>query len=294
MASYRKIVFVVASLILILVQSSYGQGDTVNLQLRWKHQFQFAGYYAAQKKGFYENENLKVKIQEYTPGHSSVDIVLSGEAQYGVFGSDVLLSYMQGKPVKVLACIFQHSPYSILSLEGRGVSKPTDLSGKKIMAAEMGSIILKSLLQNEGIPQDSIAVVPLNIDRFFKDSTIAALIVYKAFEPFKYEKEGYKPIQIDPSDYGVDFYGDVLFTSESETRDYPERTEKFKRASLRGWEYALEHPDEIIDYILKLPGVKERGIDRQMLRKEFLVMEKLIRPNLVEIGHMNKGRWEFI
>lgn len=294
MVLYSKVVFVIVSFILFFVQTIYGQEDTVSLQLRWKHQFQFAGYYAAQKKGFYNDENLRVKIIEYTPGRTAVNEVLSGNAEYGVFGSDILLPYMEGKPVKVLCCIFQHSPYSVLSIKGRGVSKPTDLSGKRIMTAEMGGIILKSLLQNEGIPEDSVEFVPLDIDRFLLDTTVAAIVSYKAFVPFNFEKKGYEIVQIEPSDYGVDFYGDILFTSDKEINEHPERVDKFKRASLKGWEYALEHPDEIIEYILKLPGVKERGVDKQMLKAEFLVMEKLIRPNLVEIGHMNKGRWEFI
>lgn len=294
MAWYSKILFAIVGVLLVFVQTIYGQEDTVSLQLRWKHQFQFAGYYAALKKGYYEEEKLHVKITEYRQGSAVVEEVLANRAQYGVSGSDILLSYMQGKPVKVLASIFQHMPYVIISIKERGISKLTDLSGKKIMGAEMGSIVLRSLLQNEGIPQDSVKFVPFNAEEFLKDTTISAIVTYKSVVPFEYAKRGYETTQIEPSDYGVDFYGDILFTSEYETKNNPERVEKFKKASLKGWEYALQHPQEIIDYILLLPGVKERGVDRQMLEAEFAILEDLIRPNLVEIGHMNKGRWEFI
>src|SRR5690606_706939 len=142
--------------------------------------------------------------------------------------------------------------------------------------------VLRSLLQNEGIPQDSVKFVPFNAEEFLKDTTISAIVTYKSVVPFEYAKRGYETTQIEPSDYGVDFYGDILFTSEYETINNPERVEKFKKASLKGWEYALQHPQEIIDYILLLPGVKERGVDRQMLEAEFAILEDLIRPNLVE------------
>ena len=294
MVSYSKVLFAIVGFLVVFMQAIYGQEDTVNLQLRWQHQFQFAGYYAAQQKGFYEDEKLHVKIAEYKSGRSAVEEVLADRAQYGVAGSDILLSYMKGKPVKVLASIFQHSPYVIVSIKGRGVFKPTDLSKKKIMTAEMGSIVLYTLLQNEGIPKDSVKLVPFNAEEFLRDTSINAIVTYKSVVPFDYTKKGYETMKIEPSDYGVDFYGDVLFTSEDETKNNPERVEKFKRASLKGWEYALAHPDEIINYILTLPGVKERGVDKQMLKTEFMALEDIIRPNLVEIGHMNKGRWEFI
>lgn len=201
MAWYSKILFVIVGILLVVVQTIYGQEDTVNLQLRWKHQFQFAGYYAALKKGYYEAEKLHVKIIEYKQGHSAVEEVLTNRAQYGVLGSDILLSYMQGKPVKVLASIFQHSPYVIISVKERKVSKPTDLSQKKIMAAEMGRIVLRSLLQNEGIPQDSVKFVSFNAGEFLKDTTISAIVTYKSVIPFDYAKKGFETVQIEPSDY---------------------------------------------------------------------------------------------
>ena len=68
----------------------------VNLQLKWRHQFQFSGYYAAQAKGFYQAEGLKVNILEGGASNSSVDAVTSGKAQYGVSDSEIMLDYAQG------------------------------------------------------------------------------------------------------------------------------------------------------------------------------------------------------
>ena len=82
--------------------------DVVNLQLRWKHQFQFAGYYAAIKKGYYKEEGLEVNLIENTQNQSAIEAVLKGEAEYGVTSSELVVARANGKPVVILASIFQH------------------------------------------------------------------------------------------------------------------------------------------------------------------------------------------
>ncbi len=77
--------------------------ERVVLQLRWFHQFQFAGYYAALEKGYYRNVGLDVVIQERDLTQDTLDVVASGEAEYGVTNSEVLLHALRGKPLVVLA-----------------------------------------------------------------------------------------------------------------------------------------------------------------------------------------------
>ena len=77
--------------------------EKVTLQLKWKHQFQFAGYYAAQAKGYYREAGFDVTIREAQEGHDPADIVLAGEAQYGVGSSELVLRRAKGHPVVVLA-----------------------------------------------------------------------------------------------------------------------------------------------------------------------------------------------
>lgn len=90
--------------------------EKITLQLKWHHQFQFAGYYAAQSQGFYQQENLDVNIVEGGSNMPALKQVLTGAAQYGIGDSDILLSRVNGQPVVAIASIFQHSPYVLLSL----------------------------------------------------------------------------------------------------------------------------------------------------------------------------------
>lgn len=299
MISYiRAVAVVVYSIFLVFsgVFSGYGKTkDTVNLQLKWTHQFQFAGYYAAQIKGYYAAEGLEVIILDNSQKKDVISEVAEGNSQYGVTEADIISRYVQKTPVKVLAAVFQHTPYAIISPKHKKITKPTDLSGKKVMVGlGISNFTIRALLHNEGIPLDSVKILPFNKEIFLAHDTVDAIVAYKTSTPIELRRLGIESSVIQPADYGVDFYGGILFTSDEEVKKNAGRVEKFLSASLAGWEYALQHPEEIIDYVLTLPGVKENGIDRAFLQEEALIMNELIRPNLVEVGHMNKGRWAFI
>ena len=106
--------------------------EQVALQLNWKHQFQFAGYYAAVEKGFYREAGFSVVLIEASAGIDPIDEVLAGRAQYGVGASELALRRGQGRPIVVLAAILQHSPLVILARGGRAQTIH-DLAGKRVM-----------------------------------------------------------------------------------------------------------------------------------------------------------------
>ncbi len=111
---------------------------------------------------------------------------------------------------------------------------------------------------------------------------------YVTNEPYYLQERRMPAAIIRPSTYGIHFYGDCVFTSAEEVTDNPKRVKAFLDATLRGWQYAMDHPDEIIDLILaKYPTQKSR----EHLRYEASVMRDLIQPDMIQIGHMNPGRW---
>jgi ABC-type nitrate/sulfonate/bicarbonate transport system substrate-binding protein len=83
--------------------------EEVSLQLKWMHQFQFAGYYVAKDKGFYANEGFDVEIRERDPRSSPFDDVDSGRSEYGIADSSIVLQRLQGKPVVVASTVSQES-----------------------------------------------------------------------------------------------------------------------------------------------------------------------------------------
>jgi len=98
-----------------------GDLDNVTLHLKWMHAFQFAGYYAAKEQGYYRAEGLDVAINEASIGHQAVETVIAGGAEYGVWSCALLNERLSGKPLVVLAVIFQHSPNIVLSREDNDI-----------------------------------------------------------------------------------------------------------------------------------------------------------------------------
>ncbi|MDF3056626.1 MAG: sensory box protein [Rariglobus sp.] len=270
--------------------------EPVTLWLKWRHQFQFAGYYAAQARGYYAEEGLDVRIEAGRPGVSSINAVLNGVAQFGVSDSDVVLARLEGKPLVACAAVFQHSPLIVLSRADRNIRAPADLAGTKVMMSDrQSSAQLWAMIMRAGVPADSLRSVPhtWRLDDLI-EGRVDAISAYATVEPPQMRARGIEPAMLHAIDYGVDFYGDMLFTREDEIRAHPERTDAFIRASLKGWDYALRNPEEIAGLILELNGVKQRGATRETLLAEAAALRPFILPDVVQIGHMNPARFRQI
>ncbi|MCB1888862.1 MAG: GGDEF domain-containing protein [Rhodocyclaceae bacterium] len=262
----------------------------IRIQLRWLHQFQFAGYYAALEKGFYRDEGLNVELVEGSPERQPVKEVLAGRAMYAEGNSEVLLARLQGQPLVALAAIFQHSPSVLLALRSSGIESPHDLIGKSVMLMDSrNDPDFLTMLLNEGISPDLVDVRPSSFD--FSDlieGRVDAFNSYLTNEPYLLRQRGIEYTVINPRNYRVDFYSDILFTHEDELRNYPARVAAVRRATLRGWRYAMDNPEEIIDL---LKGRYQVAKSREHLRFEADAIRALMMPDLVEIGHMNAQRW---
>lgn len=265
--------------------------DKVVLQLKWRHQFQFAGYYAAIAQGYYRDAGLEVELREAQPGHDPLDEVVEGNAQYGVGTSNVILARAEGKPVVVLAVIYQHSPFVLLISEDSGFKDIHDLADQPIMM-EPDAAELLAYFQSEGVDPKKLHLLPHSFDvQDLLNKKAAAMSAYSTDEPYHMRSAGEEYLVFTPRASGIDFYGDNLFTTEQEIEKHPERVQAFLKASLKGWEYAMAHREEIIDLILR---DYNRGKTREQLRFEAEETAKLVHPELIELGYINPGRWRDI
>ncbi|MBE7440281.1 MAG: ABC transporter substrate-binding protein [Spirochaetales bacterium] len=262
----------------------------IRLQLKWKHQFQFAGYYAALKNGYYKEAGLDVEIREARPGQEPMDEVLKGRADFGIGTTDVLLLRARREPVVALAVIFQHSPLALLARADRGIDSLHDLAGKRIMI-EPHSAEIFAYLQEEGISSRHFELLEhtFTIDDLLQKKA-DAMSVYVTDEPYALRQAGLPYRIFTPRSAGIDFYGDNLFTTEEQIARYPGRVRDFLKASLKGWEYARKNPEEIVQLIYN-----EYSQRHSLEHLRFEARQTLsLMPELVEIGHMNPGRWQRI
>lgn len=277
---------------LLISQNALAQNkDAIVLQLKWVHAFQFAGYYAAQEKGFYKDAGLNVQIKAAQPNTDVIAEVISGKAQYGVGTSSLLLSFHQNKPVVVLAAIFQHSPQVLLAKQIHSTQGLHDIVGQTLML-EGQSEELMAYLAQEGITSDQFSTIAHSFNPFdLVSEKVFAVSAYATNEPYFLLEAGIPYHVYTPRSSGIDFYGDNLFTSRTELDNNPERVAAFRQASLKGWRYAMSNPEEIIDIIKRAyPTDYSKGF----LTFEAGEMVSLLQPTLVEMGYMNPGRWRHI
>ncbi|WBS02358.1 PAS domain S-box protein [Pseudoduganella sp. SL102] len=286
----RRLLRLAAALLLCACGPAWGL-DRVNVQLKWRHQFQFAGYYAAQYKGFYRDEGLAVSLLEAQPGSDPVQAVLSGRAQYGVGNSSLLLHRAAGRPVVVLASIFQHSAAALV-VRRTPDGSPLHWTGARVMLAPGNDDELQAYLLRQGVKLADLKLLP-HSQRLedLLEGKVDAMSGYITDVPYTLDRLGAPYEMLVPRAAGIDFYGDNLFTTEQELREHPERARAMRAATLRGWRYAMAHPEEIVDLIrARYP----QGHSREHLMHEARQTARLLEQPLVEPGYSNPVRWQAI
>ncbi len=258
------------------------------LQLNWKHQFQFAGYYAAIEKGYFRDAGFEVSLRELDEGHDPVQTVLGGEADFGVAASELALHRAKGEPVVALAAIVQNSPL-VLLVNRRKVTSIDALNGGRIMLTPHESELF-AYLRREGIANYT-AVAHSFDPKDLISGRVDALSAYLTDEPYVLREAGFPYLALNPSAVGIHFYGDTLFTSEARARGSASRVRAFRAAAIQGWAHAMAHPDEVADLILKKYSKRHT---REHLLFEANELKRLMQPELVEIGQQSAARWQQI
>lgn len=268
--------------------------EQVAVQLKWGHQFQFAGYYAAKEKGFYAEEGLDVTLRLPDRQKDYIQSVLDGDAVYGTADAGLLLRWLEGEPVVILAQIFQHSPLVLITLKESGLLSPYELVGKKVMFTaggrkepQLAAMFLETLgsvgmVKAAARPYDTADLVSGKVD---------ALAAYITDQLYTLEKQGVEFNIINPQSYGIDFYGDNLFTTEKEIAEHPQRVDRMVRATRKGWRYALDHPEEIINLIRSRYNP---SLTREQLAFEAKMTDRMIQPELIPLGDILPGRFQYI
>lgn len=267
--------------------------EKIRLQLKWFHQFQFSGYYVAKQLGYYEEEGLDVEILEFSRAYSSIDSLLYGRVDYAVSDSTTLLYRANGVPVVALASIFQHSPAVLIS-NLHDSETLADLKGRRMVLSGVARASeLSAMLAMRGLQLDDMTQLKASepIEAFISGDT-DSFNGYGSNELYILEKRQVPYRVFRPRDFGIDFYEDVLITLESTVRDNPQQVERFLRASLRGWQYAVDNPEAAIAIILEHFNSQQKS--REHLQFEAQRSIALIDTGGGAVGAMSRDRWQAI
>ena len=263
----------------------------VTLQLSWFNQFQFAGYYMAKEKGFYEELGLDVEIRPFQFGLDIPKDVNDGKIDFAVGRETLILEKIKNPNIIALYSLFQSTPLILMSTKESGINNITDFSNKKIMTTidDAGEVSLKAMITSNKVKLENLTFLKHthNInDLVNKDTDVISAYISKA--PFTLQKKGIEYNVFDPKKYGFDMYSDLLFTNQNLINSDLKTVLAFKKASLRGWEYAYSNIEESVNLILKKYNTEK--LEKDELIYEGNELKKLSYFNTVTLGEIKKDK----
>jgi NitT/TauT family transport system substrate-binding protein len=271
----------------------------VTLQSKWVVQAQFAGYYAAVDQGFYEDEGLDVTIRAGGPDIVPEQVVLGGQAEFGIDWLDNLLATRdQGQGLVNIAQVFTRSGMTELTWADSGLEEITDLRGKKVGVWLGGNEhkLFAALTKNGIDPQTDVDVVaqPFAMDLFLsREVDAAAAMTYNELaqvleveNPDTGELYSLEDLNVfRMSELGTGALEDGIFVRGDWIADAAnqELATRFLKASFRGWIYCRDNPDDCVDIVLENGPTLGEGHQRWMMNE----INDLIWPAPQGIGIMN-------
>ncbi|MDB5227817.1 MAG: putative transporter, substrate-binding protein [Bacteroidota bacterium] len=244
---------------------------TINLRLQWIPQTQFAGYIVAKQKGFYEAEGLKVNLNPAGPDLKPQVTVANGSDQIGIgVPNQVISARTNGVPLVTIAQIFQDSPNRYVLKSQNKIDSLKQLKGKKIglwLGGDEAEFV--SMLKTANMTLNDVTVVAqeYSVAPFLQDQYVLSMVtVYNELNLI--QKEGYQGDRLQilsPKDYHSAILGDMIFTTDKYIKDNPGTVQKFLTASIKGWKYCIDHPEEALDIVMKYNPELNRDEQKYML-----------------------------
>jgi ABC-type nitrate/sulfonate/bicarbonate transport system substrate-binding protein len=293
------------ALTLTAVPGAAGAANTLVLQLHRAAQFEFAGYYAALWQGFYREAGLEVEIKPGAhPGAPPIDPVreiAEGRAQFGTGTVQLLIRAAQGQSLLLLAPIFQQSDARIYYRADGDFSSPGALLNGRVGRFPPSNSLdleLSTALQAEAIDPDKLRSLSVDPGQALADlaSRRVDAVAGSVWElPWQARERGIAVKSFNPAGYRVEYYGDSLFTLQRLAKDDPAMVQHFREASVKGWGYALQHPDALAARIFaELPEPVAVSEPAGFARYQTEVARRLARYPDVPLGYSNPERWSHI
>lgn len=230
------------------------------------------GVYVAQEKGFFAEEQLKVEIQHSAGKEEHLQLLMANKIQITNQDAAVLLKRQAdpGLPLVSIALLGYRGQQAFVALKDSGIETLEDWKGHKIGYKGTPPPDLLALLDAAGLTEADVELINVGFDpRVLTEGMVDVYPVFKSNEPDTLRGWGYELTMWEAADYGVPTLGLTYVSTPDIIKEDPERIERFMRAALHGIEYAKEHPDEAIEYVLKYTGPEaEAAHQKYMLETE--------------------------
>lgn len=272
--------------------------DKVNVQLSWFHGVEYAGFYAAVDKGYYADENIEVTLHAGGPDINPLDEVHNGKSQFGVGqGDGLIVARANGQNFVAVATIFRVNPLAITSLKEADLQKPQDLVGKTVGTYSLdvnnySDFMFLAFMSRTGLQKDSMQYAL--IEDFYganeiKSGRMDAMSGMFATDQQVMTREAGDEINlIYYKDYGVDVYINTIFVADEFLQSNPDLIARFVRATMKGYQYAVENPDEVAALAVQYDDALDLGYQEQVMQLQVPFIDTGNAP----IGSMDEDVWK--
>lgn len=284
--------------LLLAVHSVAADLQSIRLILKWDHQYQFSGYYAAQWQGYYADEGLDVSFIA-RPQKDGTFLNLKkemneGRAEFAVGGPTILKDNDDGSEFVLISSLYQRSPFSFVVMKDSPIKRLSDFTSACIESSQdFGELEFKSLMHMEGLSTNSINWKKFNFGlKGIANNNCDMVIDYGISARWASKEKNISIREFKSEQFGLNYYGDILYTSKQLADSDPDLVEKFRRASMKGWVYALENPSEVSEGISKrLSKVFNYKDNYAYNMMSYASIKLLMNYPMVEVGHSNLDRW---
>ena len=264
---FPRIMFVLLPAVLLLAGCA-GGGKTpgpenqeprpVTVMLDWVPNTNHTGLFVALDKGWYTDEGLQVEIIEPGQGGATAQVVASGQAHFGVgYQEDVTQARANQVPVVSVAAVIQHNTSGFASPKEKGIDRPRQMEGKRYggWGSPTEEAMLKAVMEGDGGDFNQVEMINIGATDFFAavEREIDFAWIYYGWTGVEAELRGMELnfLELRQLEPVLDFYTPVLTAGEKLIEQDPELVRKFLRATARGYEFAIEHPEEAARILLK-------------------------------------------
>ena len=247
----------------------------------WVPQAQFAGYYVAYEKGFYEKKGIDLTIIPGGPDRPASQFLTSGKADFATLWlATAMRMRANGQEIINIGQIIQRSALMLIAKKSSHITKPEDLNGKKIgLWGEDFQIQPKAFFRRYSL---DVKIVPqsFSVNLFLRGGVdVASAMWYNEYHTIV--NSGLNPDELTTfwfHEHGLNFPEDGIYTLEKTFKKDPALARAFVKGSIEGWLYAFSHPDEALDIILKY--IAQAKIPANRIHQKWMLnrMKDLVSP----------------
>lgn len=290
------VILLTASIALAGCQQDSTSNKEITVLLDWVPNTNHTGLYVALEEGYFEQEGLTVNIIQPSEG-GTADLIAAGQGEFGVsYQEQVTYARTAGTslPVKAIAAVIQHNTSGFASPMDRGILTPKDFEGKKYGGwnSPMEEAMLKGLMAKDGADFSELEMISVGTLDFFTavSNHVDFTWIYYGWDGIAAEMKGLALnfIKLQDVDINLDSYTPVIIASEELLQEDPELAKAFLRAVSKGYEFAIENPDQAVEHLLK----HAPEIDREIAIESQRYLGKEYQGDAKRWGEMDIDIWK--